>query len=280
MNANHLRGRPGRRAFQIKDLACLLAVIGLLASVQLATLAGSREGSQADQCRANLRRLAQAWSMYADDNAGRLPPNNGSSPDHPQGTWVAGWLDLSSSFDNINTDYLIAHEKAGKYGHLGPYLQRDVSVFRCPSDASTTLLVGRYFNRVRSVSMNSWMGGSAYCAGNGGNQYVNYRSVAEISQPARRWVITEELSAGINDSWFAIRLGDMVGGKWLVDYPGSFHSGGAWLNFADGHVEFRRWADPRTIPTIPLGQPVWFQVAMNPPNPDIAWLQERTSELR
>lgn len=285
MNANHLRGRPDRRAFQVKDLACLLAVIGLLVSVQLATLASSREGSQADQCRANLRRLAQAWSMYTDDNGGRLPPNNGADPNHAFGTWVAGWLELGDSFnqgsfDNINTDYLVAHEKTGNYGHLGPYLQRDASVFRCPSDASTTLLFGRYYNRVRSVSMNNWMGGSSYCGGNGGDQYVNYQSVADISQPARRWVIIEERPDSINDSWHAVRLGDMAGGKWLVEYPGSFHSGGAWLNFADGHVEFRRWIDPRTMPTIRAGELLPLQVPMTPPNPDIAWLQERTSELR
>jgi prepilin-type processing-associated H-X9-DG protein len=275
MNANHFRGRPDRRAFQVKDLACLLAVIGLLVSVQLATLASSREGSQADQCLANLRRLAQAWSMYTDDNDGRLPPNNGASPS-PRGTWVAGWLDFSSSFDNINTDYLVAHERTGDFGHLGPYLQRDASVFRCPADATTTLIAGRYYNRVRSVSMNDRMGSETF---GGGDQYVNYRTYADLSKPSQRWVIGEELSASINDSMLMIRM-DIGNGGWIVDYPGSYHSGGTWFSFADGHVEFRRWIDPRTMPSIKAGELVPHHVPMNPPNPDIAWLQERTSELR
>jgi prepilin-type processing-associated H-X9-DG protein len=273
-------GTKAERAFQLRDLACLTALLGFLLSLQLATLAGTRQGSQADQCRSNLRRLIQAWSMYSADNSGRLVPNNGSGAGHPQGTWVAGWLDFTAHFDNINTVNLVGSDELANHGLLGPYLQRDATVFRCPSDASTVTIFSQVRNRVRSVSMNSWMGGYSYCAGNGGDQHVNYRSVAEISQPARRWVITEELSAGINDSWFAIRLGDMVGGKWLVDYPGSFHSGGAWLNFADGHVEFRRWVDPRTMPSIRAGELLPLQAAMNPPNPDIAWLQERTSELR
>ena len=262
----------------------MLAVVGLLASVQLASLANGRESSVADRCRDNIRRLTQAWQMYSDDNLGQLVPNNGNVGGGGSGvsqkSWASGWLDFTSSGDNINTDYLVAAEKNGNYGLLGPYVQRDTSVFRCPADASAVLIAGRWFNRVRSVSMNNWMGGSAYCAGNGGYQYINYRSVAEISQPARRWVITEELSAAINDSWFALRLGDTVGGRWLVEYPGSFHSGGAWLNFADGHVEFRRWVDPRTMPTVKSGESIPLQVPMNPPNADMAWLQERASELK
>jgi prepilin-type processing-associated H-X9-DG protein len=248
----------------MRDLACLVALAGLLVSLQLATLAGTRQSSQADHCRANLRRL-----------------NNGSSPSHPLGTWAAGWLDFTAHFDNINTVNLVGSDQTtNNYGLLGPYLQRDATVFRCPSDASTVTIFGQTRNRVRSVGMNSWMGGAAYCSGNGGYNYVTHRNEADLSRPAMRWVITEELSATINDSWFAVRLGDMVGGKWLVDYPGSFHSGGAWLNFADGHVEFRRWVDPRTLPSIRPGELLPLQAAMNPPNPDIAWLQERTSELR
>ena len=258
----------------------MLAVLGLLGSVQLVSLAGGRAGSQADRCRDNLRRLAQAWVMYADDNGGKLTPNNGSNTTHPRGTWAAGWLDYTSSFDNINTDLLIAFEKTGNYGHLGPYLQRDFSVFRCTTDTSTVELAGRLYNRVRSVSMNGWMGGDAYCGGNGGNTYLVYRQLSEVTVPAQRWVLIEESLGSLNDSWFAIRLGDMVGGRWLVDYPGSQHGGGAWLNFADGHVEYRRWLDPRTLPVIKPGELFPLQVPMNPPNPDMAWLQERTSGPR
>ena len=59
----------------MRDLVCVLAVAGLLASVQVASFAGGRDGSQAEHCRDNLRRLTQAWLMYSDDNTGRLVPN-------------------------------------------------------------------------------------------------------------------------------------------------------------------------------------------------------------
>lgn len=268
------------RAFQLKDLACALAVIGLLALIQVASLASGRAGSQADHCRNNLRRLIQAWQMYAEDNLGRLVPNNGSDPNDSRGTWIAGWLDFTSSFDNINTDYLVASEKNGRYGLLGPYVQRDFTVFRCPADTTTVQIAGRRHNRVRSVAMNNWMGGSAYCGGNGGIDYRAYQQVSEISAPAERWVISEQLFPSVNDSWYAIRLGDEAGGGFLIDYPGSHHSGGAWFNFADGHVAFQRWTDPRTMPPYSANDTISLAVPMDPANPDVAWLQEHASELR
>jgi hypothetical protein len=273
MNTPTRRRQNGEGGFQLKDLVCVLAIITLLGSVQLASLADNRVSTMSDVCRNNLRRLTQAWLMYSDDNAGKLVPNNGSSPDYPVGTWVAGWLDFSAAFDNLNTDYLIASERTGKYGLLGPYLQRDASAFRCPADASSITVFGIRHNRVRSYSMNNWMGGIAHC-GQEQFYYVNQRQ-AEISRPAERWVLAEELPASINDSLLLVRMHE----EYIVDYPGNAHSGGTWTAFTDGHLEFRRWIDPRTHPTyngdelIPLNVP-------SPGNPDMAWLRERTTDKK
>lgn len=273
MNHHSPRKHVAQHGFQLKELVCLVAVTGLLGTVQLASLASGREGSTAERCRDNIRRLTQAWLMYADDNAGRLVPNNGSGPDHPRGTWVAGWLDWTPSFDNINTDYLVASEKTGKYGLLGPYVRRDASVFRCPADASTTMIVGRTYNRVRTVSMNNWMGGDAYCGVS--HLYSEYRVQSEISQPAQRWVISKELVAAINDAWFPVRMHE----EYIVDYPAAMHSGGDWFGFSDGHVEFRRWIDPRTLPAFRSGESLRLNVP-SPGNPDMAWLRERTTDKK
>jgi len=42
------------------------------------------------------------------------------------------------------------------------------------------------------------------------------------------------------------------------------------LSFADGHSEFKKWRDSRTIADITPG-------TASPDNPDIAWLQQRTT---
>ncbi len=261
------------RAFTRGDLLIVVALTLLLVAVQLPTFGNTKSGSQSGTCTNNLRRLVQAWNMYADDNGGRLAPNNGSDPNHPAGTWVAGWLDFSSSFDNINADYLVSSERTGRYGLLGPYVQRDASVFKCPSDRSQVIIFGRVQARVRSVSMNSWMGGSAYC---GQTQFNVFRQLSEISrpEPAKAFVILDEREDSINDGVFHINMTTN-----LVDYPASYHDGGANLAFADGHVGFRLWQDPRTVPVLQRGQQIPLQVPMID-NPDLEYLRSVATALK
>lgn len=110
----------GGEGFSRRELIIVMAIAFLVVTVQLPLLGRSHAGDLAATCRNNLRQLSQAWLMFADDNRGQLPPNNGSSPSASRQSWVAGWLDFSASLDNINTDYLINFGKSGYYGHLGP----------------------------------------------------------------------------------------------------------------------------------------------------------------
>ena len=47
---------------------------------------------------------------------------------------------------------------------------------------------------------------------------------------------------------------------------------------ADGHAEVRKWLDPRTTPTLVKGQPLPLGIK-SPNNPDVLWMQERSSVL-
>ena len=64
---------------------------------------------------------------------------------------------------------------------------------------------------------------------------------------------------------------------WL-DFQVNYHKGACGFSFADGHAETHKWIDARTrIPvryngTVPSG-------GASPNNPDIAWMQDRTSSL-
>ncbi|MBI1176169.1 hypothetical protein GC207_01880 [bacterium] len=214
--------------------------------------------------------------MYADDNSGNLVPNGGNvgdgGPSQNQQSWASGWLDFTSHPDNVNTDYLVASDKTGYYGLLGPYLQRDPKYFHCPSDASSVQIFGTYQRRVRSVSMNGWMGGYEW---NGEAQYVVYKKTSDVSDPSGKFVTLDERADSINDSWFVVDMGNQQ----LIDFPGVYHSGGTWLSFADGHVGFRRWDDAATTP--PYSRNKLLALGVLPSNtPDANWLLARTSELR
>ena len=270
MNLNKLDSPPSRSpGFSISDLLITVAVVALLVVSQLAASTRGSSNSPAEACRNNLRQLIQAWQMYGDNSSGKLAPGNGSHPG-VIGTWVRGWLDYRSSYDNINTGHLVDFNDTGTYGHLGPYL-KSPNVFRCPSDYSTTVIFGEHHTRVRSVSMNNWMGGNVYCAQ---NQFRIYRRFDDVAKPAQRFVILDERADSINDSLLLVDMVDR-----FVDFPGFYHQGGTWVTYADGHADLRRWTDPRTLQgfqhgtLIPLNQP-------SPANPDLDWLRARTTELR
>lgn len=238
------------KAFSRVDLLVTLAIVITLIVIQLPLLGNTKSSSQATRCADNLRRLIQAWTMYADDNRGQLVPNNGSlAPDDDRQTWVNGWLDFTSSLDNINTKYLVGSEQDGRYGLLGPFLKRDTTVFRCPADRSRVTIFGHLANRVRSYSMNNWMGGATFNQETG---FKVYHKLDDITRPdpSSAMVMVEEREDSINDGVFVVSMSDV--GVW-IDYPASRHDGGMNLSYADGHVGFRPWQEQSTIvPSFPV----------------------------
>jgi prepilin-type processing-associated H-X9-DG protein len=206
--------------------------------------------------------------MYADDNEGRIVPNIGPRP------WVAGWLDFSSSYDNVNTLFLIDYEgSGGRYGHLGPYL-KNVAVFKCPADKSEVTIFGRLMNRVRSVAMNGYMNYEVtpfepwYST-----DWVNYKKLSDITRPVTKFVVLDEREDSIDNGHFGVLMNVDEWGN----YPASYHNGAAGFNFADGHSEIKKWLDPRTMPPLKKNQHMGFRQPTGG-NVDIQWLRERSTE--
>lgn len=236
--------RHRKRGFTRVDLVLALAIVLSLAVITLPALAGTKSSSQAAVCMNNLRRLIRAWNMYADNSDGRLVPNFGpdgfGNPTLP--TWSEGWQDFSYVPETTNLDRLVKPElTGGRTGLLGPYLKRDATVFKCPADTRQITIFGRLVSRVRSVSMNNWMGGTAF---QGQTAFKVFQKRGDITRPEpdRAMVFIEERDDSITDGVFSV---DMI--STLAAYPADYHAGGANLSFADGHVEYRNWKDQRTV---------------------------------
>jgi prepilin-type processing-associated H-X9-DG protein len=250
--------RPNRvkeAAVSIVEMLAIIAVLALLGALQLSALANQRSNTSQTVCADNLRRLSVAWQMYADDHQGRLVPNSSSTND-----WVTGWLSLSP-FNSANTNLALITQ-----ARLYPYA-RDVAIYRCPADLTA---MGTRL-RVRSYSMNNWVGegAAAWFSGSGSVQW----RLDQVRQPDRTFVFTEEHPGSLNDGMMLVSMDGFTAPSQLriVDYPGSFHFLGANLSFADGSVQYRRWTDPRTTPP-DTGKNFPLNVA-SPNNADVAWLQ-------
>ena len=61
----------------------------------------------------------------------------------------------------------------------------------------------------------------------------------------------------------------------FFNFPNSSHSRGGVISFADGHVDYHRWRDKRTVTAYSGNYHAHRESSPN--NPDIYWLRERTT---
>lgn len=256
------------QAFTLIELLVAIALIAILASLLLPVLSKAKTKAQGVGCLSNLKELTVAWWLYADDNTEKLPG---------QDAWVFGWLDFNgSNADNTNLLYLLD----SRYASLAPYT-RAAGIYKCPADQSAVTIGSRRYPRVRSISMNTALGddslGTAYRWWIGVPPFRQFHKRTELTSPvpARLWVFVDEHPDSINNGDMAVKCDAVGADAQFVDYPASYHNGACGFSFADSHAEIKKWLDPRTKPPVTYtgvidGRP-------SPNNPDIAWMQERTS---
>lgn len=227
----------------------------------------------------NHKQLTLAWRLYAEDNDEKLigaAEWNFNGKTVP--VWTGGsWLTLNNPRDPNNWN----HEQYTYKSKLWPYCGNSAEIWKCPADKSTGInRQGQRVPRIRSMSMNNWVGGPEWGASMGSGRWKTYTKTDDIVNPgpSMTFVLLDEREDSINDGYFVV---DMAGypdrpNSWrIVDYPASYHNAAGGLSFADGHSEIKKWRDKRTMPKlskndIPLNVP-------SPGNQDVYWMQVRST---
>jgi prepilin-type N-terminal cleavage/methylation domain-containing protein/prepilin-type processing-associated H-X9-DG protein len=260
------------RGFTLIELLVVIAIIAILAAMLLPALSKAKAKAHRVQCISNLRQLALPYQLYADDNEGRLVPNGQVTDLGKPRLWVAGAEHLRPEFFT-NREALLDD----RYALFAGYVP-SAGVYKCPSDRSEPDWSGVTYPKLRSYSMNCYMGWQTGPPVS--SSYITFQKESEVAaqKPGELFTFVDGAPRNLCLPAFVLYMS----GGWFYHRPSAEHDGGGVFTFGDGHVEARRWKEADTIAAAKdggFGDGAHFKFVSSG-NVDLLWLREHATVLK
>jgi len=260
--------RNDRAGFTLIELLTVIAIIAILAAMILPALAGAKATAKRIQCTSNQKQLASAWAAYAasaDDffvaNARQSPASTG------QKLWVQGVF--VNPADNFNPSLITSQD----YSLFASYI-KTVDVYVCPADRQTVKIGTTEYPKLRSYALNAYVGWTGLWDYRLATGYKIFRRVSDITtttMPSGLMLFGDVQADSICWPFYGVEM-DI---DYYFNFPGSMHKNGSVISYADGHADYHKWTDARTIKAFATFYHMHHELSTA--NADLAWLRERTT---
>ena len=168
------------------------------------------------------------------------------------------------------------------------YCGKSARIWKCPADRSTVLANNVNVPRVRSVSMNGFVGGPTpeNLTGITPGTWRTYVKMGQISNPSKNMGVLDEREDSINNAFFGMNMSGMPRGAvaanpnaWaFFDFPAFYHNRAAGIAFTDGHSEIHKWLDGRTMKPIGRTSIIVLPGTPSANNPDVFWINDHATQ--
>jgi len=250
-----MRWKRNTSGFTLIELLVVIAIIAVLLAILMPALSRVKEQGKRATCLSNLKQLTLAWIMYADENDDKLV--NGDTGEYSIHANETPWVlkDWQSGMTvGQKTDAILN-------GALWPYT-KSLKLYKCPTvgkivRGGTLEDIMRTYSVSDSMNCKNWPDMNA--------KMVKKR--LDIENPAYRIVFLDD--GGTITSALGGWTVYVTDERWW-DPPPIRHGDGSTFSFADGHSDYHKWKDPRTIE---FGKrvPPTARSADQPGNEDIHW---------